>query len=287
MRSFFGLLNILSFCFGLLACEENQSHTDLTDLSLQSLDALVYPDQSLFDLDLLDQEQQLTQSQDQDVNQNQDRNFPLPPPHYPLFALPIFADDITLIDQRIIFGVDHDPSTGQRIRCEDYMGRIFPYCYDGHLGSDFILLGGFETMDQGSARVQSALAGVVIDIADGNYDRCHADITTADVNCDGYPMRANYVSIQHDNGWKTDYYHLKRGSVAVNVGERVNCGTLLGLIGSSGYSSAPHLHFEVSDPYGTIWDPFAGPSSQEFSLWNHQPSSGSSDSLPSTSCSSP
>ena len=283
MRSFISLFSLLGFCIGLSACEDQtQAKLDHIDLGSSILDSSFYRDLGLVD-------QTVINNQDQDLNQDQalDQNYPLPPDGYPLFALPIFNDDLSSINHEVVFGVDHDPTEGQRIRCEDYMGRIFPYCYDGHLGSDFILLGGFETMDQGSARVQSALAGVVIDIEDGHYDRCHADALTADVSCDGYPMQANYVTIEHDNGWITDYYHLKSGSITVSIGERVNCGTLLGLIGSSGYSSAPHLHFEVSDRYNVVWDPFAGPSSQEFSLWYNQPSSGSSESLPSTSCSSP
>lgn len=194
------------------------------------------------------------------------------------------ADDVPLIESKVVFGFDHDSREGQRIRCEDYAGRIFPHCYDGHLGSDFILLGAFETMDSGSARVVSALSGRVIEVTDGNYDRCHADLASTDVSCDGYPMMANYVAIEHANGWRSDYYHLKRGSVVVRVGDQVSCGTLLGLVGSSGYSSAPHLHFEVSDRFGVIWDPFAGPSSQAFSLWTYQEPLESENHLPSVEC---
>ena len=212
--------------------------------------------------------------------------YPSPPEGYPVFRLPIAAEDLVKMEQRVVFGVDHDPSTGVRIQCEDYAGRIFPYCYDEHRGSDFILLGGFEAMDQGSAQVVAPLAGRVIDIEDGHYDRCHADALTVDVSCDGFPMQANYVTLEHDNGWITHYYHLKKYSLTVQVGDLVNCGDLLGYIGSSGYSSAPHLHFEVEDSFGRIWDPFAGPSSQPFSLWSNQ-SLPEAESLPSTSCSSP
>ncbi len=303
MRSFNHLLSSMfwvfvscTLCGALCACEEQSpqetgmdelvSNPFSTDMDMNQLNSM-QNESSDFELDQTIDDA-LTQDQTVDtIDQGMEANYPPPPNGYPLFALPIMPEDIDFIDHRVVFGVDHDPSEGQRIRCEDYAGRIFPYCYDGHLGSDFILLGAFETMDQGSARVQSALAGTVIDLDDGNYDRCHADALTADVSCDGYPMQANYVTIEHDNGWRTDYLHLKRNSVAVTIGDRVSCGTVLGLVGSSGYSSAPHLHFEVTDPYGVIWDPFAGPSSQPFSLWLNQPPSGSSDSLPSTSCSSP
>jgi murein DD-endopeptidase MepM/ murein hydrolase activator NlpD len=274
----------LSFCL-FLSCEDNKASA-LQDLRLMR-DAYLNSDQYLqdqLDQDQLDSTVDMGEIYDIEMP---NRSHPLPPDGYPLFRLPIHDENVEKIDHRVVFGVDHDPQTGNRILCEDYAGRIFPYCYDGHMGSDFILLGGFETMDNDSAQVVAALGGIVIETQDGEYDRCHGDPVTFDVSCDGYPMRPNYVAIEHDGGWRTDYYHLKRGSVQVRVGDRVTCGDILGLVGSSGYSSAPHLHFEVSDQWGLIWDPFAGPSSQIFSLWVSQPPLELSESLPSTSCSSP
>jgi len=43
------------------------------------------------------------------------------------------------------------------------------------------------------------------------------------------------------------YAHMQRGSIQVRVGERVRMGRLLGLVGNSGNSVAPHLHFQVTD----------------------------------------
>jgi hypothetical protein len=43
------------------------------------------------------------------------------------------------------------------------------------------------------------------------------------------------------------YAHLKRGSVRVRRGDRVRRGEQLGLLGNSGQSSGPHLHFQVMD----------------------------------------
>jgi hypothetical protein len=221
-------------------------------------------------------------------------SFPPAPDDYPRFSFPIHQEDRELIRADPVFGFDHDPREGNRIQCTDYAGRGFPHCYDGHEGSDFMLEGGFDAMDAGSARVVAALSGEVVSAEDGNYDRCHADLFSADVSCDGYPMRSNFVRIRHDNGWVSIYYHLKSGSVRVRRGQRVDCGEELGLVGSSGYSSSPHLHFEVIDRRSGRWDPFAGPESQTFSLWVYQPelsSEGtgvmSSTSLPSNSCSSP
>jgi murein DD-endopeptidase MepM/ murein hydrolase activator NlpD len=43
------------------------------------------------------------------------------------------------------------------------------------------------------------------------------------------------------------YGHLAPGSVRVAVGEHVRHGDVLGLVGSSGNSTAPHLHFQLMD----------------------------------------
>ncbi|MCW5804106.1 MAG: M23 family metallopeptidase [Deltaproteobacteria bacterium] len=53
----------------------------------------------------------------------------------------------------------------------------------------------------------------------------------------------NLVMIKHDNGFETRYAHLS--AVDVKAGQRVAAGELVGKVGSTGYSTGPHLHFEV------------------------------------------
>ena len=43
------------------------------------------------------------------------------------------------------------------------------------------------------------------------------------------------------------YAHMQPGTIQVRVGQRVGAGQLLGLVGNSGNSVAPHLHFQMSD----------------------------------------
>jgi len=54
----------------------------------------------------------------------------------------------------------------------------------------------------------------------------------------------NCVVIDHGYGYETYYAHLSK--INVQVGQRVNRGDVIGLVGSTGTSTAPHLHYEVS-----------------------------------------
>ncbi len=53
----------------------------------------------------------------------------------------------------------------------------------------------------------------------------------------------NYVIINHSNGYQTLYGHMSK--TLARVGQDVSQGTRIGLVGSTGYSTGPHLHFTV------------------------------------------
>ncbi|MCE9585681.1 peptidoglycan DD-metalloendopeptidase family protein [Candidatus Nomurabacteria bacterium] len=53
----------------------------------------------------------------------------------------------------------------------------------------------------------------------------------------------NMVIIKHSNGTTTLYGHMSK--VITTTGDTVNQGELIGLVGSTGHSTGPHLHFEV------------------------------------------
>jgi hypothetical protein len=60
-------------------------------------------------------------------------------------------------------------------------------------------------------------------------------------------VAGNYVIIDHANGEYSIYAHLQEGSLRVRKGDRVNKGMVIAKVGNTGNSSAPHLHFQLSD----------------------------------------
>lgn len=136
-------------------------------------------------------------------------------------------------DWTIINYVDVDASEG----ISDSQGGH--YTYDGHNGVDYSLPD-FPAMDAG-VDVKAAAAGTVVEVHDGEFDRCTRSIRDAGVRCqldDG-----NYVIVDHGNGWRTLYWHFQKNSIVVSEGQRVGAGQRLGNVGSSGWSTGPHLHF--------------------------------------------
>lgn len=65
----------------------------------------------------------------------------------------------------------------------------------------------------------------------------------------GYGLR---VDVDHGNGISTRYAHLSR--IDVHVGQTVDAGGLVGLVGATGDATGPHLHFELRDN-GVAIDP--------------------------------
>ena len=84
--------------------------------------------------------------------------------------------------------------------------------------------------------VHAARSGVVVKVKDdsskGGGDRKYE-------NC------ANYILIRHDDGTLANYAHLQKGGSRVVVGQTVEVGDFIGLSGSTGFSTGPHLHFAV------------------------------------------
>ncbi len=141
--------------------------------------------------------------------------------------------------------VDLDPASTYR----DH--RCGVRSYENHRGTD---VAPFSPGDP-PFRVLAAAAGVVAGVRDGLDDSPlrddSGDSSRRGVEC------GNGVRIDHGGGWATQYCHLRRGSVTVDRGARVEAGDVLGVIGASGQADTPHLHFQVERD-GTPVDPFTG-----------------------------
>jgi hypothetical protein len=92
------------------------------------------------------------------------------------------------------------------------------------------------------AEVLSATKGTVVGVVDrlpdGPISFELPPITAADAG-------GNHVVVAIGHGHYAFYAHLQPGSVRVKVGDRVSVGETLGLLGNSGNSNAPHLHFQL------------------------------------------
>ncbi|AWE09163.1 hypothetical protein DCE79_18275 [Lysinibacillus sp. 2017] len=64
----------------------------------------------------------------------------------------------------------------------------------------------------------------------------------------------NYIVIDHNNGYETVYAHLSK--IGVSVGQVVEQGTAIGVMGSTGRSTGTHLHFEVHKN-GSVMNPLS------------------------------
>jgi hypothetical protein len=62
-----------------------------------------------------------------------------------------------------------------------------------------------------------------------------------------YVIPGNYVVVRHAPNLFSAYMHLQPGKIRVKAGAHVKRGGVLGLVGNSGNSSEPHLHFQLQD----------------------------------------
>jgi murein DD-endopeptidase MepM/ murein hydrolase activator NlpD len=148
----------------------------------------------------------------------------------PIAGTPAIAQRFAIDYVRV--GEDHTTFTGDRLKNENYHAE----------GTD-------------------ALA-----VADGNVVAVKDSIPE---NVPGITSRAvpitletvggNHVIIDIGGGRYAFYAHLKPGSIRVKNGDRVKRGQVVGLVGNSGNSTEPHLHFHISDsnsPLGSEGVPY-------------------------------
>ncbi|MGE0442094.1 MAG: M23 family metallopeptidase [Gemmatimonadales bacterium] len=183
---------------------------------------------------------------------------PPPPPAPPPAVTPLqWPVGRALFDGLFVMNyVDHGAGDGPR----DY--RCGTRTFDGHNGVDLSLTG-FRAMDAGTPVVAAAAGRVLV----AQYDQFDRNYETPYV---GTLNELNQIQILHDDGTAAWYAHLRKNSIAVAVGERVSQGQYLAMIGSSGWSPLPHLHFELwaGRQFGSaVLDPFGQPCDQPPAYW--------------------
>ena len=144
--------------------------------------------------------------------------------------------------------VDQNKTSGQ---IQDY--NCGTNTYDGHTGTDISTWPfNFYKLDNNLVEVVAAADGIIVAKHDGEFDK----------NCAATNVSANYLVIQHADKSVSFYWHMKKNSVTTkDIGAAVTAGEKIGIVGSSGNSSGPHLHFEVKTDFsvGTSYiDPFTG-----------------------------
>ncbi|WP_053234746.1 VCBS repeat domain-containing M23 family metallopeptidase [Sandaracinus amylolyticus] len=163
---------------------------------------------------------------------------------------------------RLNYGFDNN---GGGSGCSDY--TCGGACYDGHTGSDFGTPFGTTVLASQSGRVIATHNGCANYGAVGN-------------TCGG--RCGNYVQIEHSDGSRSIYCHMRLDSLRVSTGQSVSCGQVLGQTASSGSSSGPHLHYGYRRTASAAQrDPYSGRCASAATIWV---STGAYREAPGTSC---
>jgi murein DD-endopeptidase MepM/ murein hydrolase activator NlpD len=122
--------------------------------------------------------------------------------------------------------------------------------YNGHKGTDIYSWPfGWYKMDNSQVEIIAGAPGVIIYKSEGQSDR----------SCAMNNNQWNAIYVRHADNSVAWYGHMKKNSVTTkNVGDNVVLGEYLGVMGSSGNSTGPHLHFEVYNASNVLVDPWQG-----------------------------
>ena len=147
--------------------------------------------------------------------------------------------------------VDHDFTPNGNLRDYNCGARTYDFATGNHAGTDYILWPyPWKRMQESTMEVIAAAPGIIINKKNGFND----------LNClnNGNPQW-NGIVVQHSDGSTATYMHFKKNTATTKeIGDTVIAGEFLGIAGSSGSSTIPHLHFEIQDVNGNLIDPYVG-----------------------------
>jgi len=152
--------------------------------------------------------------------------------------------------------VDQNPSaTGTQFGASNLDYNCGNRSYDttsgyNHSGIDYFLWPfKWYMFSNNIVEVIAAESGIIVSKSNGYPDQ----------NCSCISSPSNSIHIRHSDGSEAWYWHLKNNSLTSKlVGESISVGEYIGVVGSSGCSTDPHLHFEVYDDQDNIIDPYQG-----------------------------
>ncbi len=186
-------------------------------------------------------------------------------PQQILFRWPLQANadyDFTYNTSKITNFVDQnrnaDPAADDDVREPEWIDdwNCGKRTYDNHDAQDIANWPfSWHMYDVSAAIIVAAADGEILEKSNGHYDK----------NCEwagaGSP---NLVRLLHADGTVSSYLHMKNGSLTSlpestpSNPSYVKKGDYLGIVGSSGRSTGPHLHFSVYDINDNLIEPFTG-----------------------------
>ena len=95
-------------------------------------------------------------------------------------------------------------------------------------------------------RVLAVANATVVRIKDGIPDNKPGHVGAEALDLSLETVAGNTIALDLGHGQFAHYMHLQPGSLRVKVGQRVRRGEAIALVGNSGSSFEPHLHFEVT-----------------------------------------
>ena len=113
--------------------------------------------------------------------------------------------------------------------------------FHGYYSHNGVMLYAVDFPVNENTTISASLPGVVIQVVEHHTGGCPS------VDC---VNQSNYVIIDHGDSTFGMYAHLTYNGVLVDVGDIVHQGQPIALSGNTGWSTGPHLHFEVKDIYG-------------------------------------
>jgi len=141
--------------------------------------------------------------------------------------------------RRALLPIDNHNWLAQRFAVDweqlDSSGRVVKKGGDASKSADYAIYG---------AQVISAGDGTVESVVDGLPDQKPGELPANSTlpEADG-----NNAVINLGGGLYVLYAHLQEGSLKIKKGDKIKQGDVIGLVGNSGNTSAPHLHFHVMD----------------------------------------